>query len=68
MLRITIYDGTHPDDVCDFCRKQTGEEVIVLEVSGRSWCDKQSVQVHTKCLNRQLYKQRKPRSEVNCDC
>jgi hypothetical protein len=59
MLRIYLYEGSSPDDVCDYCRKQTGEEIISLEVSGRAWSDKQSIQVHTKCLTRQVERQRK---------
>jgi hypothetical protein len=56
MLRINLYEGSHPTDVCDYCRKQTGEEVIALELTGRTWAEKNSIQIHTKCLIRQIGK------------
>jgi hypothetical protein len=35
-LHITLHEGSHPDDVCDYCRKQTGHELITLDVRSDS--------------------------------
>jgi hypothetical protein len=56
MLRVNLYPGTSADDICDYCKKQNGEEVISLQVSGRTYSERQSIQIHTKCLTRQIQK------------
>jgi len=64
MLRITVYDNDE-QDICDYCRKShTGKEIMCLEVSGRSWRDKNTISVHTLCLLKQIDRHDKAKQEA----
>lgn len=61
MLRIRLFGGSDIDDICDYCRKQIdGMEIVSLSLSARHAQDNAWIQVHTKCLEKQIAKQRNP--------
>ena len=59
MMRVRVFDGSQADDTCDYCRKLNGE-VVSVEITGKRWSDKQSVQFHMKCLQLALAKLKIP--------
>lgn len=62
MLRIYL---NNTNEICEYCRKQTGEEMVFLQVSGRTWRERQDIQVHTRCLTKKIEKLRSEKEAEN---